>query len=78
MAGGLDELCAIARSAAGARGHDLDPWQPVPGDQAVARRAFCARCGKPALVRADAGLSGLAGAALMEACSRDGAEKLAT
>ena len=71
MDGHLDELCEIAEGAATARGHRLRAWRGVPGEQDIARRTVCSRCGRAAVVRADKGLSGLAGAALLESCTRE-------
>jgi hypothetical protein len=64
----LDALCATASAAARARGHELGEWEARPVEEQVARRAVCRGCGAVAYVRAEAGLQGLAGAALTEAC----------
>lgn len=66
--GGLDALCRTAAAASAARGHCLDSWSAPHGDEAIARKAVCRHCGRAVYVRVDAGLAGLAGRALVDAC----------
>jgi hypothetical protein len=65
----LDDLSQMAEEAADAHGHDLGPWEAAPGEEAVARRAVCHRCGRVAYIRSESGIAGTAGAALTETCS---------
>jgi hypothetical protein len=64
----LDALCQTAMDAALARGHDLGEWEAAPGEEPIARRSSCRRCGRTAYVRAESGLAGAAGTALTERC----------
>jgi hypothetical protein len=66
---GLDELCRIASAAMQARGHVIELWVAPPGEEATARRAVCRRCGRSVNVRAEHGMTGVAGAALTERCN---------
>jgi hypothetical protein len=64
----LDEVCKNASEAARSRGHELSSWSAPPGEEAVARRAACRRCGRVGYVRAESGFVGAAGPALREPC----------
>lgn len=71
MADGGDEiaaLCRLASTTLGARGHEIDEWHTDSADPAIARRAVCRRCGLPVQVRAEGGLTGIAGPALTTPC----------
>jgi hypothetical protein len=65
----LESLSGIAEERAGARGHELGPWEAPAGEEDVALRAVCRRCGRVAYVRSEGGMAGSAGDALTEACS---------
>ena len=67
----LDDLSRMAEEFTRARGHDLGKWEAPPGEQTIARRAVCRRCGRIAYVRSERGLAGTGGSALTEACSRE-------
>jgi hypothetical protein len=64
----LNELCRVAEGAAKARGHELGQWQARRGEEERERRSVCSRCGRVAYVRLGGGMTGVAGAALMERC----------
>jgi hypothetical protein len=64
----LDELCLLAVTAAGRKGHDVRDWTDDPAAGASARRATCHRCGLPLYVRLEEGMTGIAGAALAQPC----------
>jgi hypothetical protein len=66
----LDELCRIAGEAASRKGHEIPTWTP---DSPAARRGTCVRCGRIIYVRIGGGMTGMAGAALSEACDRQAA-----
>jgi uncharacterized membrane protein len=65
---GLDELRAAAATAATRRGHVLGPWEADASAERDAQAATCQRCGRRVYVRVGAGMSGLAGTAITEAC----------
>ena len=65
----LEELTQMAWELAQLNGHDLGPWEPPEGEEAIARRAACRRCGHVAYVRSEGALAGTGGAALTESCS---------
>jgi hypothetical protein len=72
----LRDLCERASEVARARGHELEGWSAPSGEAAIARAAVCRRCGRVAYVRAESGLIGAAGDALVQPCgapSIDGA-----
>jgi hypothetical protein len=69
----IAELCALASSRAEERGHDLAGWVDATEDGAVARRAACRRCGRVVYVRVEDAMQGMAGDALTEPCSGNGA-----
>jgi len=64
----LDVLCQTALDMALVQGHELEEWTAVPGEEAIARRTSCRRCGRSVYVRAESGLAGAAGTALTERC----------
>jgi hypothetical protein len=65
----LQSMSEIAEEMALAHGHDLGPWEAPTGEEAIARRALCRRCGRVAYVRSETGMAGSAGDALTECCS---------
>jgi hypothetical protein len=65
----LEGMSEIAGERARAQGHELGPWEAPAGDEAIALRAVCRRCGRVAYVRAEGGMAGSAGDALTEGCS---------
>jgi hypothetical protein len=65
----LEDLTRMAEEFTRARGHVLGKWEAPPGEQTIARRAVCRRCGRIAYVRSEDGLAGTGGSALTEACS---------
>jgi hypothetical protein len=65
----LESMSEIAVERARARGHELGPWEAPAGEESVARRAVCRRCGRVAYVRSEAGMAGSAGEALTEGCA---------
>lgn len=67
----LMRLCELAHERAVALGHDLSAWEPPPGEEEIAMRARCRRCGRTVYVRIEKGLEGIAGRAVTERC--DGA-----
>jgi hypothetical protein len=71
-----DDLCALAADRARARGHELGPWTPMPGEEAIARTASCTRCGRVAYVRFESALVGAAGPALTDSCDEPGEQTL--
>jgi hypothetical protein len=66
----LVDLTETTRAKAERLGHDLEPWTPPPGEEAIARRTTCRRCGERLYVRAEVGLLGMAGRAGSERCER--------
>jgi hypothetical protein len=69
---GLGELCRIAAAAVQERGHVMEDWVAPRGDKALARTAVCRHCGRTVRVRAEPGLTGVAGRALTELCNGRG------
>ena len=65
----LDGLSDIAGERARAQGHELGPWEAPAGEESIALRAVCRRCGRVAYVRSESGMAGSAGDALTESCS---------
>jgi hypothetical protein len=65
---GLGELCRIAAVAVEQRGHVMEDWRAPRGAEASARTAVCRHCGRTVTVRAEPGLTGVAGGALTELC----------
>ncbi len=65
---GLGEMCRIAVAAVQERGHVMEDWVAPRGEKALARTAVCRRCGRTVSVRAEPGLTGVAGRALTELC----------
>lgn len=59
----------MAGELAQLKGHDLGDWEAPDGEEAVARRAICRRCGKVAYVRSEGALAGTGGAALTVSCA---------
>lgn len=70
----LEALVRVANAAAEARGHDLGQWTSPPGEEGIARRAVCHRCGEAAYVRREPALAGMTGGALTEPCRARAAE----
>jgi hypothetical protein len=69
---GRDEivaLYALASETVRARGHDIAEWTTDAADSTITGTAVCRRCGLPVHIRAEAGLRGLAGAALTTPCT---------
>lgn len=66
----LDALRQMACRAAVSRGHDIDGWEWLTEADGVAGTATCRRCGRTVHIRADGGLKGAAGLALVEDCGR--------
>ena len=62
----IEALCQMASRAARSRGHDIDGWDWSP--QGVSGTSTCRRCGRSVHIRAEAGLKGAAGLALVEDC----------
>ena len=71
----IAELSSLASSRAEARGHDLGRWVDATEDGAAARQAACRRCGRVVYVRVEDAMQGMAGDALTELCSGDGAAR---
>jgi len=65
----LQGMSEIAEEKARAQGHELGPWEAPAGEEEIARRAVCSRCGRVAYVRFETGMAGSAGDALTESCS---------
>jgi len=65
----LEDLRQMAEAATLAGGHELGGWEAPPGEEAIALRAVCRRCGRIAYIRSEAGLAGTAGDALTEPCA---------
>jgi hypothetical protein len=65
----VEDLSEMAGERARGRGHELGPWEPPAGEEAVALRAVCRRCGRVAYVRSESGMAGTAGEALSEDCA---------
>jgi hypothetical protein len=65
----IAELCALASDALRGRGHEMGEWGTDTEDPAIARTAVCTRCGLTAHVRAEGGMSGIAGPALTRPCT---------
>ncbi|HEY7074349.1 MAG TPA: hypothetical protein VH418_03225 [Solirubrobacteraceae bacterium] len=65
----LEDLTQMAEHAARARGHELGGWDAPAGEETIALRAVCRRCGRVAYIRSEGGLAGTAGDALSETCS---------
>jgi hypothetical protein len=66
---GLDQLRRIASAAVQELGHVMGGWVAPAGEEATARSAVCRRCGRTVNVRAEPGLTGVAGLALTERCT---------
>jgi hypothetical protein len=62
-------MSEMAEEKARAHGHDLGPWEAPVGEEAIARRAVCRRCGRVAYVRSERGMAGSTGDALTDSCS---------
>jgi hypothetical protein len=64
----LDDLCLLAASAAGRKGHDIHGWGAHPRGVVHSRRATCRKCGRWLSVGVGDGMTGIAGPAMTEAC----------
>jgi hypothetical protein len=62
-------MSEIAGDRARAQGHELGPWEEPAGEESIAWRAVCRRCGRVAYVRSESGMAGSAGEALTESCA---------
>jgi len=65
----LAGLCASIAERARGLGHDLAPWEAPPGEEGVAQRTLCRRCGRTVYARVEGDLMGVSGAAAREPCS---------